>query len=153
MEIVIDRSDKRDDRTLGELYIDGRFVCYTLEDTDRNLSLSDPKSICDKVKGKTAIPRGKYRVVLSYSPRFGNRPYYKELTGDGKLPLLLEIPGFDRILIHTGNTPDDTEGCILVGSEIDSRGNLLRSQAAYTPLYRLIRNALSIGEGISIEIK
>ena len=151
MEIEVGRESYLPDRTIGRLFVNGEFNCYTLEDTDRGLLQSDPKSLSNKVKGKTAIPKGRYRVVLSYSPRFSNRPYYKELTGDKGLPLLLDVPGFDRILIHTGNTPDDTEGCILVGKSID-KNNLSNSQAAYTPLYKKISNALLTGEGVTITI-
>ena len=151
MEIKVRREDYLPDRTIGRLFVNGEFNCYTLEDMDRGLLQSDPKSLSNKVKGKTAIPKGRYRIVLSYSPRFSNRPYYKELTGNKGLPLLLDVPGFDKILIHTGNTPDDTEGCILVGKSID-KNNLSNSQAADTPLYKKISDALLTGEGVSITI-
>ncbi len=151
MEIEVRRESYLPDRTIGRLFVNGEFNCYTLEDTDRGLLQSDPKSLSNKVKGKTAIPKGRYRVVLAYSPRFSNRPYYKELTGSHGLPLLLDVPGFDRILIHTGNTPGDTEGCILVGKNID-KNNLSNSQAAYTPLYKKISDALLTGEGVNITI-
>lgn len=80
--------------TIGDLYIDGRFFSNSLEDIVRP----------EKIKGETAIPAGTYRVEVTYSPRF-KRP----------LPFLFDVPGFEGVRIHAGNTDKDTEGCILVG--------------------------------------
>lgn len=106
MEIQLKRIAKRNDYTIGNLYIDGQFFCNALEDTDRGLS--DSQSLlyikAKKVFSKTAIPTGTYKVDLTYSPRF------KRI-----LPLLVGVKGFDGIRIHQGNYPKDTEGCILVG--------------------------------------
>lgn len=90
--------------TLGRLYIDGRFECFTLEDEYRG---DDPSK---KVKAETAIPCGTYPLKLTHSPRFGR-----------VLPLVENVPGFVGIRIHAGNDADDTEGCLLVGT---SRGTL-----------------------------
>lgn len=91
--------------TMGKLYIDGKFFCYTLEDKDRNLrsshALADIKA--RKVAGSTAIPTGKYKVAVTFSNRF-QRP----------MPLLVNVPGFEGVRLHGGNTHHNTEGCPLV---------------------------------------
>jgi hypothetical protein len=98
MEIKLIRSTFYPTSIIGALYIDNTFLCFTLEDIERPT----------KIKHKTAIPRGRYRVVLSWSNRF------KRL-----LPEVLDVPNFKGIRIHTGNTSADTSGCILVGMEFD----------------------------------
>lgn len=89
------RTDAQDDRTLGELYLNGARFCYTLEDLVRAEGV--------KVKGKTAIPAGLYRVKLTMSPKFGR------IT-----PQILGVENFDGVRMHGGNDPVDTEGCPLV---------------------------------------
>lgn len=93
--------------TIGRLYVNGTFFCFTLEDycrdSNKDGDLQDPGE--KKVFGKTCIPQGEYKVILNQSTRF------KKL-----LPLLIDVPGFSGIRIHNGNIPDHTEGCILVGS-------------------------------------
>ncbi len=93
--------------TIGQLYFNGALFGYTLEDFDRDLSqntsLEDIKKI--KVPGKTAIPIGTYKMIISESKRFSK-----------DLPLLLDVPGFSGVRIHSGNKASDSEGCILVGS-------------------------------------
>lgn len=98
MKLLLKRIALRDTYTIGKLYIDGQYICDTLEDPVRDLSKEK------KVPGRTAIPAGTYDVVVNISPKF------KRL-----LPRLLRVPHFDGILIHAGNTAADTEGCILVG--------------------------------------
>ena len=95
MILELKRKIFTDDSTIGELSIDGVFVCYTLEDKVRDT----------KIKNITAISYGKYEVIINFSNRF--KQY---------MPLLLKVPGFEGVRIHTGNKSDDTEGCILVGS-------------------------------------
>jgi len=94
MEIKIKRLHKTENSTIGELLIDGKFECFTLEDKERDV----------KIKGETAIPRGTYKVIINQSNRF------KRL-----LPLLIDVDNFEGVRIHAGNTNHDTEGCILVG--------------------------------------
>lgn len=98
--------------TVGELRIDGALFCYTLEDVVRPFGLP-------KVLGCTAIPPGTYRLVIDESPRFGRR-----------MPHILNVPGFEGIRIHVGNTATDTEGCVLLGMD---RGidRVLRSREAF----------------------
>jgi hypothetical protein len=92
--------------TLGRLYVDGLFFGHTCEDTDRRL-----EDGAVKVPKATAIPRGKYRIELSFSQRF------KKL-----MPILLDVPGFDGVRIHGGNTHHDTEGCPLLGAVRTANG-------------------------------
>lgn len=120
--------------TLGILSHDGRYLCHTLEDPDRGLSqdMTEAEIANIKVKGKTAIPTGTYTVTLDViSPKFANKPAY-EFCG-GKVPRLIGVKGFDGILIHIGNTAQDTAGCILVGDEGD--GCVVNSTATFRRLY------------------
>lgn len=129
MELTLKRCEFTDASTVGELFVNGAFECYTLEDKVRLV----------KVKGMTAIPTGRYEVVVSYSTRFGRA-----------LPLLLNVPNFEGIRIHAGNTADDTEGCILVGRSkaVDFVGS---SRAALDTLFDKIRQAAAV-EKIFIQI-
>lgn len=104
MNIRIKRIAKKNDYTIGKMYIDGEYYCDTLEDKDRGLKQTDSDISNKKVYGKTAIPTGTYNVELTYSPKF------KRI-----LPLIDNVRGFSGIRIHNGNTAADTEGCILVG--------------------------------------
>lgn len=98
MELKLERKYLKLDYTIGNLFIDGVFFCNTLEDTYRDLSK------VNKLYGKTCIPYGKYRIVLSFSNRFQR-----------VMPELLDVSYFSGIRVHSGNTSEDTEGCILVG--------------------------------------
>lgn len=120
------------DSTIGEVYVDDQFECYSLEDAIREGA---------KVPGKTAIPEGSYKVIITYSPRF-----HKEM------PILLYVPGFEGIRIHTGNVSEDTEGCILVG-QTKGENWIGRSRLAYKALEAKIRTALLAGEGVRIVIE
>lgn len=110
MEITLQRKTKTDKSTIGIFKYDDK-TCYSLEDVDRGLDqgqlLAHIKRI--KVFGQTAIPTGRYRVILSYSNRF--QKY---------LPELLNVPGFEGIRVHAGNTPESSNGCLLLGS---TKGN------------------------------
>lgn len=123
-ELLLVREPSEGDATLGVLYVDGRFFCHTLEDRVRPT----------KIAGETAIPSGRYQVILSMSPRFKM-----------VLPLLLAVPGFEGIRIHPGNNADDTQGCILPGYDrgITTEGKpvVLRSRAAFNGLFAKLQAA------------
>ena len=131
MKLLLQRHVSTDECTTGDLYLNGQWYCYTLEDVVRK----------DKIKGKTAIPRGLYKVTVNWSSRF-NRP----------LPLLLDVPKFVGVRIHTGNTADDTEGCILVGKALGKDG-IYKSKEAYNDLFERIKVALNLNNEITIEIR
>lgn len=132
MILRLNRIEHNPNFTIGELYVNGKWECFTLEDTVRPLG--------EKVYGETAIPVGQYRVTVNVSNRF------KRL-----LPLLHNVPQFEGVRIHPGNRPSDTEGCILVGR---SKGNgvVYESQLAFKALLPKIQAALANGENVWLEI-
>lgn len=135
MELTLKRIAKKANYTIGKLYIDGTYFCDTLEDTDRGLDQSmDLETIREKkIKGSTAIPTGTYRVTLNVvSPKYSKRSQYNFCKG--KVPRLLDVPGYEGILIHIGNYPKDTEGCILVGKNTKV-GAVLDSTNTFRELY------------------
>lgn len=133
MKLTLDRIYKGKDYTIGKLYIDGVYFCDTLEDTVRNL----PEE--EKIYSQTAIPAGTYRITLNVvSPKYSKRKSY-DWCG-GRLPRLLNVPFFDGILIHAGNTAKDSAGCILVG-ENKEKGKVLNSMATLKRLYKVLKEA------------
>lgn len=136
MDIRIDRLYKKEDYTIGNLYINGEYLCNTLEDKVRTLDTTE-----DKIYGETAIPEGRYEVILSYSP------YFKKI-----LPELLDVPMFKNIRIHAGNDKEDTEGCILVG-ENKKVGKVINSRKTMKKLMSKIKTAWDNGEKIYINIR
>jgi hypothetical protein len=118
--------------TLGRLFVDGAFECFTCEDVER------PDG--DKVHGQTAIPRGRYGVIVTRSPRFGR-----------DLPLLVNVPNFVGVRIHPGNTAADTEGCILPGRH-RTASSVTESRLAFAGLFEKIRSALDAGEEVQLEV-
>lgn len=114
---------------------EGGFLCWTLEDEDRGLHQDMPlgQIRARKVPGQTAIPRGRYRVQLLVSPTFKDRRYAQKYGG--RFPTIMDVPGFEGILIHPGNTPQDTRGCILPGMlRAGIRGRIFDSTKAYEDL-------------------
>lgn len=114
---------------------EGGFLSWTLEDTDRGLTqdMDEAKIKAIKVYGKTAIPTGRYRIRLCVSPTLKDRSYAKPYGG--KFPVLENVPGFSGVMIHPGNTTDDTRGCILPGMLMgEKRGRIYDSQKAYKDL-------------------
>ena len=141
MDLTLKRIARRETYTIGHLYIDGKYFCDTIEDTDRGLKQSLPQSVnaAKKRKGVTAIPEGKYLVVMNVkSPKFSTRKQY-EWCG-GYLPRLVNVPAFDGVLIHIGNTAKDTEGCLLVGKNTQV-GKVLDSTATFKELYQRLKAA------------
>lgn len=143
MKILVKRIAKRDTYTIGKMYLDGKYFCDTLEDTDRNLKQTNSISSIKKVKipNKTAIPSGTYELIVNMSPKFKRR-----------LPRLLNVPGFDGILIHRGNTDKDTSGCILVG-ENKVIGKVINSTKYETKLVSILTERQNKGEAIEIEVQ
>ena len=143
MRILLQRHALKAGYTIGRMEINGRYFCDTLEDTDRGLSaeMSKDEIAALKVKGATAIPIGTYRIDMqTRSPRFGR-----------VLPRLVSVKGFAGVLIHSGNTAADTEGCILVG-ENRERGKVLNSRATLERLLVFLRAAQAEGEEIELTI-
>lgn len=136
MEILVKRIAKKNLYTIGKMYIDGTYFCDVLEDTDRGLQQSMELSeiVSKKVPNKTAIPAGTYEIAMNIvSPRFKDRSWAKPYSG--KLPRLLNVPGFDGVLIHPGNDQDDTSGCLLVGRN-KVVGKVLDSQNTFKALMK-----------------
>lgn len=129
MHITLQRQKLMDDRTLGELLIDGQHYGWTLEDAVRD----------HKIPNETAIPAGVYELVVNWSNRFSRL-----------LPLLRRVPNFEGVRIHGGNGPEDTEGCILVGEQRDDE-RIWQCAGAVSELTFRIRNASSSGK-VFIEI-
>lgn len=142
MNITLNRIAKKSKYTIGKLYIDGEYFCDTIEDTDRGLTqtMTDAQIKSKKVYGQTAIPTGTYRVIISYSNKFKRQ-----------MPLLLNVPGFLGIRIHSGNTEKDTEGCLIVGKN-KIVGKVIESKDTYNKLFSMLCEA-NKKEAIKITIK
>jgi uncharacterized protein DUF5675 len=134
MELRLERKWFTGTSTIGELSVDGTFQCFTLEDVFREGDI-----FLVKVPGATAIPEGRYGVVVTRSERFKI-----------ELPEVLNVPNFKGIRIHSGNTAADTEGCVLVGRTrvVDSVGE---SRLALAPVLEAIRRGLQDGQ-VTLEI-
>ena len=144
MELRLRRIARREKYTIGHLYIDGEYFCDTIEDKDRGLQQEMPLAVIKSIKipSETAIPMGKYRVTLKVkSPRFSNKATYKFC--DGYLPRLINVPGYDGVLIHIGNTANQSAGCILVG-ENKAVGQVVNSTETFRKLYERLKKADSI---------
>lgn len=135
--------------TIGDLYVNGKLFCQTLEDTDRNLKNTDPlsKIKATKVYGETAIPTGEYVVRLDVvSPKYSNftrYPYAKAYNG--KMPRILmpnyksEVPGWQGVLIHPGNSNENTLGCVLVGLNTNNKNWISNSQVTWINLMETMK--------------
>jgi hypothetical protein len=136
MRITVQRTVFSDKSTIGQMLINDRFFAYTLEDVDRKLE-DDPDA---KVYGETAIPRGVYKVDTRYSPHF-----------KAVVPWLKDVPGYEWVLIHWGNKPEDTDGCILVGDAYADDW-ISHSRATWSKLMKMIDAAIDIEEDIMLEV-
>lgn len=135
MKLRLERISGDEKSTMGVLYANGKYACFTLEDAFREAKLA----------GETRIPAGEYLLELSYSPRFKKDMWE-----------ILNVPRFTGIRIHTGNKVEDTEGCLLVGWQPifkpDAPEELYVSLPAYNYLNKLLMGAKDAGEEISIII-
>ena len=140
--------------TISHVYIDKEYICDALEDTDRMLddSMSEVEIYTKKIKARTAIPTGKYRVLMDIiSYKYSKSKYYQRIC-DCKVPRLFNVKGYSGILIHTGNTHEDTEGCILLGYN-KVKGKVINSKVAFEKFYNILKAANDRGEDIWIDIK
>ena len=142
MELRLERKYRNNNYCIDKLYINGKYFSDVLEDPDRGLtdtmSLEEIQKI--KIKGNTCIPYGTYNVTITYSPRFKKN-----------LPLLNDVKGFDGIRIHSGNKPQDTEGCLLPGFN-KVKGQVIDSRVTTDKLIAQIQQALNKGEKVTITI-
>lgn len=146
VEILIKRKWRGANSTVSVIYVDGKFQDYILEDIDRDLTpaMSVMEILKVKIKGKTAIPTGRYPVTITYSNRFKR-----------KMPLLGNVKGFAGIRIHPGNTHENTDGCLLPGttrSLVEGEYQVGSSRLACTKLEGQIQTALSKGEKVWVKI-
>ena len=141
MNLTLKRLNLTPNYTEGELYVNGVYFCKTLEDTNRDLNKNGQFDNNEKkVYGETCIPYGKYKVILSYSPKFKR-----------ELPEILKVPNFQGIRIHRGNKISDTLGCVLCGEKVKN-GYLSNSTPYEIKLVELFKQAKSRNEESFIEI-
>lgn len=141
MKLKLERKYFKNTYTIGNLYVDGTFFSNTLEDKNRDVNKNGKFDNGEtKVYGETCIPFGTYKIVVNMSPKFKR-----------ELPRLLNVPSFEGVLIHRGNTAKDSAGCILVG-ENKVVGKVINSTPYEERLVKMMKTAISKGEEIIIEI-
>lgn len=140
MQVVIERTYRKPQYTIGRMYIDGIYFCNTLEDCDRGLRQDMPAAELQKMKvyGKTAIPTGKYKVTMTNSVKYGRI-----------MPQIMNVKAFTGIRIHSGNTADDSLGCVLLGDNKE-RGKVLNSRARCREFEQRL---IAAGSTAELEIK
>lgn len=134
IKLRLQRTFKNVSYTIGKLYLNDKYFCDTLEDTDRGLKSTMSVEEIEKIKvySQTAIPTGTYKIDMNtVSPKFKDRVWAKPYNG--KLPRLINVKGYSGVLIHVGNKPEDTLGCILVG-ENKVKGQVINSTATFNKL-------------------
>ena len=129
MLIEVKRFEFKDTHTVGKMYVDGIYECYTLEDAVRNGT---------KIIGKTAIPIGTYKVIIDASTRFKQ-----------DMPHILDVPDFTGVRIHAGNTSADTDGCILLGSTWAGKDFIGNSKIAYKKFFDKLKQNKTVSITIS----
>lgn len=141
MDLRLTRREFGPEATIGDLDVNGVPFCVTLEDTVRpDPNPTTPQNEA-KVYGKTAIPAGRYKVDITWSPKFGKM-----------MLAILEVPGYTGIRIHSGNDPEDTLGCVLVGHTVDGPTRIHGGSVVLPRLFAQVREALDRGEGVWIEV-
>jgi len=133
MDLLLNRFKGTEKSTLGRLFVNGATECFTLEDVRR------PDGV--KVDGQTAIPAGTYNVIIDASTRFKR-----------DMPHVLDVPGFEGIRIHSGNTDADTEGCILLGEKIENDDFISGSHDAFNAFFVKLQAAINNGETVTLVI-
>lgn len=152
LKLVLHRKYKKSDYTIGLLYINGTFFSNTMEDKDRGLTFNMPlfEIKSKKVYGETAIPKGVYRIEMTYSPKFASRAWCSKEAG--KSPQIMNVPGFSGIRIHPLNVAADSLGCIGVGDNT-VKGKITNSTVRYRQLIeKHILPAIKRGDTITLEI-
>lgn len=145
MKLELKRIFKGETYTIGKLYIDGEYFCDTIEDTVRDLKTKE-----DKIYAQTAIPAGEYDVNMNIiSPKFSKRKDYDWCRG--RLPRLMNVPFFEGILIHSGNTERSSAGCIIVGYNT-VKGRVTDSMNTMKKLWVRLNVANEMGDDIKINI-
>lgn len=140
LNLFVARRNSTHGFTGGRLYLNGTFECYTMEDEVREIP---GRPVGEwKVNGETAIPRGRYRVIVSRSNRFKR-----------DLPEVLNVPGYAGVRIHPGNAAVDTEGCILVGDDDPSDGFMGKSRQAFDRVFARIMDAINTGGQVWLTIE
>lgn len=153
MKLTVKRTYRNPNYTIGHLYLNGVYFCDTIEDTDRGLTqdMSKIEIAKKKVKGQTCIPYGTYIVTMKViSPKYSDfKKYPYAAIVNGRMPRILNVPGFDGILIHPGSTQLDTNGCLVVG-ENKVKGKVINSQNTWKKLVYMLKQASSREEMITI---
>lgn len=155
LQLRLKRIARKATYTIGRLFVENVRFCDTLEDTDRGLKQTDSLASINtrKVYGETAIPAGKYEVVMNVvSPKYAAVDWYKRNCNGGRMPRLKSVPGYEGVLIHPGNTAIDTLGCVLVGKNTVV-GKLTQSRDTFAALYKKLKAAADAGKKIVLTIE
>lgn len=143
MEIVVKRINFADDYTEGQLFVNGKYICDTLEDKDRNLDnyMSEDEILKRKIYGVTAIPIGRYHITIDYSYKFKKNLIH-----------ILNVKGFDGIRIHSLNEASQSLGCIGVGKKTRD-GWISESRKTYAILHKIVEDALNLDDKVYLTIE